>query len=106
MKLSPILVFPYFAYRRDWRLCVSALATGAAVALLTLPLGWAHYWPAFIANVASAGNGTALVRTQSLNGLLLRAWHPEWNGLPSAPRGASVKAASRGRQGAGTAGPV
>src|SRR5258708_3552543 len=93
MKLSPILVFPYFAYRRDWRLCVSPLATGAAVALLTLPLGWAHYWPDFIANVASAGNGTALVRNQSLNGLLLPAWHPAWNGLPIAPLGAGVRAA-------------
>ncbi|HXA42853.1 MAG TPA: glycosyltransferase family 87 protein, partial [Candidatus Solibacter sp.] len=93
VKLTPVLVLPYFAYRRDWQLCVSTLVTVAALALVTLPLGWVHYWPDFIANIASAGNGTALVRNQSLNGVLLRAWHPELNGLPIAPLGLGVRAA-------------
>jgi hypothetical protein len=93
IKLTPILVLPYFIYRRDWRLCLAALATAAALASLTLGLGWAHYWPAFISDVGAAANGTALVRNQSLNGILLRVWRPELNGLPIVSPGLPFRAA-------------
>jgi hypothetical protein len=86
-KLTPILVVPYFIYRRDWRLCVMALASASVLVLVTFAVGWAGYWPGFIHNLLAAGNGTAEVRNQSLNGVLLRAWRPEVNGLPIAPQG-------------------
>jgi hypothetical protein len=93
VKLTPVLLLPYFVYRRDWRLCLVAVATAAALALLTLALGWAHYWPGFVADITAASNGTALVRNQSLNGVLLRAWHPELNGLPIAAPGLAFRGA-------------
>ena len=65
IKLTPILVLPYFIYRRDWRLCLTALATAAALALLTLGFGWGHYWPTFISDVGAAANGTAWCETRA-----------------------------------------
>ena len=105
-KLTPIVVLPYFIYRRDWRLCLASLATASALALVTLALGWGHYWPGFISNVLAASNGTALVRNQSLNGVLLRAWRPELNGLPIAPPGLPFRVVWLVAQGLAVAGVI
>ena len=44
IKLTPVLVLPYFLYRRDWRLCMAAVVTAAVLSLATLAAGWG-YWP-------------------------------------------------------------
>lgn len=82
MKLAPALVLPYFAWRRDWRMCGWAMLTTATMSAATLALGWAHYWPGFIRNLGLISSGTANVLSQSINSVLLRAWRPELSGMP------------------------
>jgi alpha-1,2-mannosyltransferase len=82
MKLSPILVVPYFLWRRNWRLVAWGLLTAALAAALTLPLGWGGYWAGFIRDNQAVGSGTANVLNQSLNGVLLRLVRPDLSGLP------------------------
>jgi hypothetical protein len=82
IKLTPILVLPYFVYRRDWRLCLGAVATAAILSLATLAAGWWSYWPTFAGDIASVSGGTANVLNQSLNGVLLRITHADFSGLP------------------------
>jgi hypothetical protein len=87
VKVTPVLMLAYFAYRRDWRLCFFAVASAALLSLLTLAWGWMAFWPTFVTAVIGSAGGTANVLNQSLNGVILRAWRPDLNGLPIASPG-------------------
>jgi hypothetical protein len=91
IKLSPILVLPYFLYRRDWRLCLAAIGTALMISLATAAAGWMSYWPTFAADIASIAGGTANVLNQSLNGVLLRLTHADFSGLPIPSTGAGFR---------------
>jgi alpha-1,2-mannosyltransferase len=81
-KLTPAIALLYFAWKRDWKLCGAAVSAAVLVSALTLGFGWASYWPPFLGELAAVSQGTAFVDNQSLNGLLLRAWHPELSSEP------------------------
>jgi alpha-1,2-mannosyltransferase len=91
VKLTPVLLLAYFVYRRDWRLCLTAAVTTTVLSAVTLVWGWASYWPTFVSAVVGSSNGTANVLNQSLNGVLLRALHPDLNGLPIASLGVGFR---------------
>jgi hypothetical protein len=82
IKLTPVLLLPYFAWRRQWSLVVVTAATSAALVALTLVAGWGAYWTPFVAVLQQISQGTANVLNQSLNGVLLRAYDAGLSGYP------------------------
>lgn len=82
IKLTPILLLPYFAWRRQWSLVVAAAATSIAVVALTFAVGWGSYWGPFVSVLQQISQGTANVLNQSLNGVLLRAGDAGLSGYP------------------------
>jgi hypothetical protein len=92
VKLTPILLLPYFAWRRQWALVASSLVAAGVLFLLTLVIGWGGYWPLFIHSLGEIGQGTAHVLNQSLNGVLLRAYDARTNGYPIPPPSLAVRA--------------
>ena len=85
LKLTPVLLFPYFLWKRGVRLLLAAAATFLAVAAATLAAGWAPRWPEYLAEVGPLGRGTAFIANQSINGVLLRLFQPDFSGQPIPP---------------------
>jgi uncharacterized membrane protein YbaN (DUF454 family) len=85
LKLTPVLVLPYFVWRRGYRLAASAIVTAVVAVGATLAVGWAARWPEYYAELGPLGRGTAFIANQSINGLLLRAWRPDYSGQPIPP---------------------
>jgi alpha-1,2-mannosyltransferase len=85
LKLTPLPLLLYFAWRRDWRLVAACVAALGLLAGATLALGWGPRWVEYTAFVGPLGRGTASVDNQTLNGMLLRAWRPDLSGFPIGP---------------------
>jgi hypothetical protein len=86
VRITPLALLAFFAWRRDWKLVAVSVATVIALAAATVLPGWLPYWPAFLANLSPMSRGTASILNQSLNGVLLRLWRPELTGMPIAPQ--------------------
>lgn len=85
LKLSPVLVLPFFLYLRAFRLVAWTAATVAVIFAGTLAVGWAAHWPEYLQLVGPLGRGTAIAANQGLNGVLLRVWFPGLVGQPITP---------------------
>jgi alpha-1,2-mannosyltransferase len=85
VKLTPLAVLAYLAWRRDWRLVAWSAATVVGVLALTLLLGWYTRWPEYLAFMPPIGRGTPLVDNQSVNGVVLRVLNPANSGQPIGP---------------------
>lgn len=85
LKLTPVLVLPFFLYLRGYRLLGWTAVTVAVVLGATLLLGWGARWFEYLQQVGPLGRGTALNANQSLNGVLLRIWRPDLVGQPISP---------------------
>ncbi|GAC1327397.1 MAG: hypothetical protein NVSMB17_01360 [Candidatus Dormibacteria bacterium] len=84
LKLTPLLLLPYFAYRRDARLCLAALATATALGALILVAGWAPLLPPYLQVIGQLSHGTAIAQNQAVSGFVLRATNPALTGFPIA----------------------
>ena len=82
LKLTPLLLIPYFAYKRDFKLCVAALATVAGLIVLTLAVGWGPLLSPFTQVMAQLSQGTAIAQNQAINGFVLRLADPGLTGFP------------------------
>lgn len=82
LKLTPLLLIPYFAYKRDFKLCLAAFATATALLLLTLTVGWSPLMPPFVRVMSQLSLGTAIAQNQAVNGFVLRVLHPGLTGFP------------------------
>ncbi|HEV1998464.1 MAG TPA: glycosyltransferase family 87 protein [Candidatus Dormibacteraeota bacterium] len=82
LKLTPLLLIPYFAYKRDFKLCLTAIATSAGLFLLTLAFGWAPLMTPFVRVMVQLSQGTAIAQNQAVNGFVLRFLHPGLTGFP------------------------
>jgi hypothetical protein len=85
LKLTPMLVLPFFLYLRAFRLVAWTAATVALIFAGTLLVGWGAHWPEYLQLVGPLGRGTAIAANQGLNGVLLRIWFPGLVGQPITP---------------------
>ena len=85
IKVTPLALLPYFAWRRNWRLLAATALILVLLVGVTLALGWGPRWPEYFDFIGSSGRGTGFIDNQSLNGLLLRLWRPELSGYPIGP---------------------
>lgn len=85
IKITPVLLVPYFLWRRRWGAAIYAGVVLALTIAATFALGWGAYWGPFVRAVGEVGQGTANLLNQSLNGVILRAYDPRLNGYPIAP---------------------
>jgi Glycosyltransferase family 87 len=92
LKITPIGAAIFLLWRRDWKLLGAALAVLAATSVATLAVGWGHYWPGFVSNLAFVSSGTAHPLNQSLNGLVLRWLRPGLTGQPIPSPGLAARA--------------
>ncbi|MGI8609212.1 MAG: glycosyltransferase family 87 protein [Candidatus Dormibacteria bacterium] len=84
LKLTPLLLVPYFAYRRDFKLCLTALATATGLFLATLAAGWGPLLVPFARVMSQLSQGTAIAQNQAVNGFVLRLLQPGLTGFPVA----------------------
>lgn len=91
LKPTAVLVLLYFAYRRASRLVVAAGGTVAILVGATFLAGWGHLWMPFLQLLGPLGRGSAFIANQSINGFVLRAWHPELSGEPIGPLPVSIQ---------------
>ena len=82
LKLTPFLLIPYFAYRRDFKMCFVAVSTATGLFLLTLAVGWAPLMPPFLRVMSQLSQGTAIAQNQAVSGFVLRLLHPGLTGFP------------------------
>ncbi|MDQ6709066.1 MAG: DUF2029 domain-containing protein [Candidatus Dormibacteraeota bacterium] len=76
-KVFPVALLPYFAWRRDWRLVIAALATGIIGLLACLVVtGFAHNLYYFRDVLPHLAGGTGYRENQSLAGLAARLCDP------------------------------
>jgi hypothetical protein len=92
VKITPVGAAVFFLWRRDWKLAGAALAAAGGISLLTLAVGWGHYWPGFVTNLTMVSSGTAHPLNQSLNGLVMRWLRPDLTGQPVPSPGLTARA--------------
>jgi hypothetical protein len=85
IKLTPALLLPYFAWRRQWSSLLAATLTSLAAVGATMAVGWGSYWLPFVRAIGEVGQGTANLLNQSLNGAILRGVDARLNGIPIGP---------------------
>jgi alpha-1,2-mannosyltransferase len=85
IKPAPLVLVPFFIWRRQWRPLAWTAGGLLALFVATLLVGWGPRWGEFVVVLGPLGRGTAFVDNMSLNGFLLRLWRPELSGLPIEP---------------------
>ena len=91
IKLTPLLTLPYFAWKRDFRMCAWALATAAVLFIASIASGHIRGFAAFPAVISQLSSGTAAAQNQSIGGLVLRFALPDRTAFPIVPPPAAVR---------------
>lgn len=85
VKLSPVLLLLYLAWKRAWTQLLVSVGTVFVLFGGTIAMGWGRRWPEYAAYMDPLGRGTGLLASQSLNGVLLRVFRPDLSGTPPPP---------------------
>ena len=72
LKVTPLLLVAYLAWKRAWRTLAFAGAGLLVLVALTLMAGWLPRWDAYFRLLRSVGAGTPFGSNQSIDGFLLR----------------------------------
>jgi hypothetical protein len=91
VKLTPLLTLPYFAWKRDFRMCVWSLGTAVALFAASIASGRVRGFTAFPGVISQLSSGTAAAQNQSLSGLILRFLLPDRTAFPIVPPAAAVR---------------
>jgi alpha-1,2-mannosyltransferase len=82
IKLTPLLLVPYFVWRRDFRLCLGALVGLMVMLAGVVVAGWGRLLGGYVQLLLLHARGTAYVANQSFNGVVLRVCCPGLAGQP------------------------
>jgi Glycosyltransferase family 87 len=85
LKLAPLLLLVYFAWRRAWTEVAWTLAWLGALLAATLAIGWGPKWYGYFPVSAMLNRGTAIADNGALSGMVLRLLRPDLSGLPPPP---------------------